>query len=120
MTHRPDQIRIRRARADDSRSLANLRYAFRAKGEKVIETKAAFLKRCERWIKKRISAKQSWQCWVAEDRRGLIGTIWVELIEKIPNPVSENERHGYITNFYVVPEARGRQAGEKLLRTALS
>jgi len=62
----------------------------------------------------------AWRCWLAESRGRFLGNIWVHLIEKIPNPVAEAERHAYITSFYVIPEMRGRQVGRKLLRTALT
>jgi GNAT superfamily N-acetyltransferase len=44
----------------------------------------------------------------------------VQLFEKMPNPVNEPEAHAYLTNFYVVPEMRGRGLGRKLLNNALS
>ena len=50
----------------------------------------------------------------------MIGTVWLELIEKLPNPVGERERHGYITNLYVRAEQRGAGAGTRLLRAALA
>jgi GNAT superfamily N-acetyltransferase len=121
MAHRSNTIRIRPARSTDLRSLANLRYTFRAETGKAIETRPVFVRRCERWMRKQFGAKQTWRCWVAEDGRGeLAGNIWVELIEKIPNPVSEGESHAYITNFYVVNKSRGKKIGTKLLRAALN
>ena len=112
-------IRVRPARASDSLSLARMRWALRAKGEKTIEKEAAFVKRCAAWMKKRLSNNRSWRCWIAENESGLVGNIWVHLIEKIPNPVSEGELHGYVTNFYVAPNVRGRRIGTRLLRAAL-
>jgi len=50
----------------------------------------------------------------------LLGHVCVQLFEKMPNPVNEAEAHGYLTNFYVVPEIRGRGLGRKLLNKALS
>jgi GNAT superfamily N-acetyltransferase len=113
------RIHIRLARPADSPELARMRYDFRAKDETVAEKKTVFVRRCDRWMKKRLAAAARWRCWVAEAENELIGNIWVEVIEKIPNPVVENELHAYITNFYVVADARGQQIGSKLLREAL-
>ena len=61
----------------------------------------------------------AWRCWVIEDKQ-LLGHVCVQLFEKMPNPVNEPEAHAYLTNFYVVPEMRGRGLGRKLLNKALS
>ena len=62
----------------------------------------------------------AWRCWVIEDGKQLLGHVCVQLFEKMPNPVNEPEAHAYLTNFYVVPEMRGRGLGRKLLNKALS
>ena len=61
----------------------------------------------------------AWRCWVIDDGKQLLGHVCVHLFEKMPNPVNEPEAHGYPTNFYVVPEIRGRGLGSKLLNRAL-
>ena len=60
-----------------------------------------------------------WQCWVAEAREELIGAVWLQLVEKIPNPRAEAEHHAYLTNFYVDERARGRGIGSRLLREVI-
>ena len=62
----------------------------------------------------------AWRCWVIDDGEQLLGHVAVQLFEKMPNPVNEPEAHAYLTNFYVVPEMRGRGLGRKLLNKALS
>ena len=70
---------------------------------------------------KALGAKSSaWRCWVVDDGKQLFGHIFVQLFEKMPNPVNESEAHAYLTNFYVVPEIRGRGLGRKSLNKALS
>lgn len=72
-------------------------------------------------MKNRLDGKSpAWHCWVIDDGQRLLGHVCVQLFEKIPNPVNEPEAHAYLTNFYVVPEMRGRGLGRKLLNKALS
>jgi len=72
-------------------------------------------------MKKVFGADSSaWRCWVIDDGKQLLGHVCVQLFEKMPNPVNEPETHAYLTNFYVVPEMRGRGLGRKLLNKALS
>jgi GNAT superfamily N-acetyltransferase len=72
-------------------------------------------------MKKAFGADSSvWRCWVIDDGKQLLGHVCVQLFEKMPNPVNEPEAHAYLTNFYVVPEMRGRGLGRKLLNNALS
>ncbi len=115
------RVRIRLARADDCRALADLRYRFRTETERPTETKARFLHRCTSWMKKRFrSGAYPWRCWVLDDGKQLLGHICVQLFEKVPNPVNdEPELHAYLTNFYVVPEMRSQGLGKRLLNKAL-
>ena len=46
--------------------------------------------------------------------------LWLQLVEKIPNPRSEPEHHAYLTNFYVEEFARGKSVGSQLLSTAIA
>ena len=60
-------------------------------------------------------------CWLAEEPDGaLLGTVWVQILEKLPNPVHEPERHAYVTGFYVRPAARNLGVGSALLTAALA
>ena len=115
------RVRIRLARSDDCRALAELRYRFRAEDELVTETKSQFVRRCTSWMKKRFRAGSCpWRCWVFDDGKRLLGHVCVQLFEKIPNPVNEPELHAYITSFYVIPEMRDQGLGKRLLNKALS
>ena len=52
-----------------------------------------------------------WLCWVAERDGALVGNVWMQLLEKIPNPVARPEWHGYVSSFFVLPEHRGAGIG---------
>ncbi|MBI4420377.1 MAG: GNAT family N-acetyltransferase [Gemmatimonadetes bacterium] len=66
----------------------------------------------------RLTAPDRWRCWVAEAQGTVVGHVWLQLVEKIPNPVKENEQHAYITNLYVEESARGG-VGTALIEAAL-
>ena len=69
----------------------------------------------------RLAQSGPWYCWLAEEPDGaLLGTVWVQILEKLPNPVHEPERHAYVTGFYVRPAARNLGLGSALLEAALA
>jgi GNAT superfamily N-acetyltransferase len=112
-------INVRLAAESDAPALARLRYEFRSSVGGVGEGESEFVERCRRWMKERVREGGPWRCWVAENGGELVGNLWAQLIEKIPNPSVEPERHAYVTNFYVREGERGRGTGSLLLRVAL-
>ena len=113
---RPD-FAIRPARSSDAPALARLRFALRSRPTNV-ESEQDFFERCASWMSKAL-AQENWRCWVAEDNERVVAALWLQLIEKIPNPVAEAECHGYITNFFVAESARGNALGSRLLAEVL-
>ena len=111
---------IRLATGADAPALARLRFEFRAALNEAVETEDVFLARAIPWMAERLGDATSWRCWVAEDGGTIVGHLWLQLIEKIPNPAAELEWHGYITNVFVHPEARGSGLGAALMETALA
>jgi ribosomal protein S18 acetylase RimI-like enzyme len=123
------RIRIRTARAADARTLAARRYEFRrayaSPGER--ESEAVFVRRCAAWMRRALRDRRRWRCWVAvaahaaanaDAKADIIGHVWLQTIDKVPNPGAEAERHAYITNLYVQPAFRGG-IGQRLLAAAM-
>ena len=117
-------VRVRRATAEDAIILATLRYEFRSAIGVAIELPEEFVARCHGWMRERLSNDVLWCAWIAEtlDEGGPLatGAVWLQLIEKVPNPVVEKETHAYITNLFVLESVRGRGAGSMLLEAAIT
>jgi GNAT superfamily N-acetyltransferase len=92
--------------------LATLRFEFRSRTKPPVESAAAFVPRCVDWMRPRIADGAAWRVWV-------LGNIWLEIVEKLPNANVEAELHGYVTNFFVRPEHRNAGAGSRLLQAVL-
>lgn len=114
------RLRIRPADTTDAPTLARLRYRFRAELSEATEPEEAFVQRCTAWMVARLTPAGPWRYWVAESEQEIVGHVWLQIIEKIPNPVAEPEYHAYVTNCYVRPDVRGRGVGTSLLKTALA
>jgi|ERR1051325_3151235 GNAT superfamily N-acetyltransferase len=114
----PGQYSIRFAQPTDAAALARLRYALRASMGRATEPETEFIERCSTWMHQHLQS-EAWHCWVAESSGQLIGAVWLQVVEKIPNPRNEAEHHAYITNFYVQEKTRGSGIGSQLLRGAL-
>ena len=110
---------LRLARPADARVLATLRYEFRGGHAPPIEPAAAFVRRCSAWMRRALQDPRRWRCWVAVSGGTLVGHVWLQIIDKVPNPGDEAERHAYITNLYVQPAFRGG-LGQRLLSAAMA
>ncbi|MEO7996381.1 MAG: GNAT family N-acetyltransferase [Gemmatimonadaceae bacterium] len=111
---------VRRATQADAVRLAELRYEFRATLGTAREDLSAFVARGSAWMSERLIDGSGWWAWVAENDSGIIGTVWINRIEKMPNPVSEAESHAYLTNLYVQAHVRSSGAGTALMEAALA
>jgi GNAT superfamily N-acetyltransferase len=79
-----------------------------------MERQDEFVSRCEAWMAAALGTA-AWTCFAAEDGDVVVGQLWIQLIEKIPNPVVERERHAYVTNVYVKRAWRGAGIAGRLL-----
>jgi GNAT superfamily N-acetyltransferase len=111
---------IRRAGPADVPELARLRHTFRIELDPPVEAETEFLARCSAWMTERLTSGATWRCWVASSRGRLVGTLWLGLIEKLPNPAGHLERHAYVSSVYVVPGLRNSGIGSALLTTCLN
>lgn len=112
---------VRPAGRSDAARLARLRYEFRAAEDPAVESRKAFVERCEPWMRERLAPeRERWRCWVTEPRDVVRGHVWVRVVPKVPNPAGEPESHGYLTNMYVQPGHRGRGLGSALLEAAVA
>jgi N-acetylglutamate synthase-like GNAT family acetyltransferase len=57
---------------------------------------------------------------VAVQRGTPVGTLWLQLVEKLPNPGNEAELHAYITSVFVQPELRNAGVGSRFIEAALA
>jgi len=113
-------FRVRRATPADAAELARIRYGFRAELDAPVESEAVFRERCARWMIAQLGPAGRWRCWVAVLGTTLVGSIWLQLIEKLPNPVGHPGFHGYVSSVYVVPELRNAGIGSALLEACLA
>ena len=104
----------------DASRLATLRLEVRAAIGSPEESDAEFIARCTGWMQARLGPGSNWRAWLAEREGEIVGTVWIQVIEKMPNPIAEPEENAYLTNFYVVPRAQGTGVGTALLGAALA
>jgi GNAT superfamily N-acetyltransferase len=113
-------LSVRIASESDAMMLARLRYELRSSGRDVVENELTFLERCACWMQRRLELESSWKCWIAEWDQEPVGSVWVQLIEKIPNPITEGESYVYLTSFYVREQYRSKGIGAMLLSAAVA
>jgi GNAT superfamily N-acetyltransferase len=99
--------------------LARLRFEFRAPRAPTVEPEDEFLARCTAWMEPRLIDASPWRAWVAETSDLLVGNVWMQVVEKLPNPGEEPELHAYVSNFFVRPEYRNLGAGSGLMKVVL-
>jgi GNAT superfamily N-acetyltransferase len=110
---------VRRATPADAAELARIRYAFRTELDPPVEDEAGFRERCAAWMTERLR-QGAWRCWVAVLGNTLVGTVWLQRVEKLPNPVGHRRYHGYVSSVYVVPELRNAGIGSAMLAACLA
>ena len=110
---------VRRASSADAGAMAELRWEFRAGREPATEPHDAFVARCAAWMRGELTSGAAWRAGVAHRDETIVGQVWLHTIPQIPNPVTEAERHAYLSNLYVKPSDRGG-TGTRLLEAAIA
>jgi GNAT superfamily N-acetyltransferase len=107
---------IREATPDDIEGLARLRWEFRREHGDVAPD-ASFDEFAERFaaFARGAFAEDRWRAAVAERGGRLVGTMWLQLVPKVPAPSARGELIGYLTNAYVAAEERDTGVGAMLL-----
>lgn len=63
--------------------------------------------------KKRIS-------YIILDKNKIIGKIFIQIIDMLPNEFSLNIKFGYLSNLYILPKYRGEKLSEKLINEIIN
>jgi GNAT superfamily N-acetyltransferase len=107
---------IREATLDDIEELARLRWEFRREHGDVAPGRSyrAFSERFAAFAREAL-ADDRWRAAVADRDGRLVGTVWLQLVRKVPAPSARGEFIGYVTNAYVAPEERDGGLGAALL-----
>ncbi|WP_125264448.1 GNAT family N-acetyltransferase [Streptomyces alboflavus] len=105
---------VRKAQAADAVALAHLRWRFKQEDEPGPRgEEEPFIRECTEWMRVRLAGP--WTAWVAEADNEVHGHVFLNHVEKVPEPGTTADTLGYVTNFYVCPEYRGRGLGKALL-----
>jgi GNAT superfamily N-acetyltransferase len=110
-------FRVRQAHAADAPVLVRLRWAFKREDyeeEQEPSAPARPVAEAEEWLRERLGGGR-WLAWVVESGGETCGHVFLQLVERMPEPYEDNTPIGYVTNFYVVPSRRGRGFGTAML-----
>ncbi|GAA3470170.1 GNAT family N-acetyltransferase [Nonomuraea roseola] len=106
---------VRPAQPADARRLAELRWKFKEEDhEGRPPAPIRPLEQAGQWIHDRLSDGR-WLAWVVETGSDICGHVFLCLVERMPDPYSDNTPIGYVTNFYITPPHRNQGAGSALL-----
>ena len=111
-----DAFLVRRATADDAEDLAALRWQFSGEGHTPVVEREAFLAQMAATVREYVASGR-WSIWVAVEgaTNRLVGTAFLQRIDKVPRPYPRPPAWGYVTNVYVVPELRNAGVGRRIL-----
>ena len=110
-------LEYRLAEIKDVNKLSEMRWDFKCEeGALDLNKKEDFVKDCSVFLKQAFI--KNWYCWMAVDSGTIVSHIFIEKVEKIPEPNALSNNWGYLTNTYTIPKYRNRGIGTKLLSKA--
>ena len=107
-------VDVREADPADAPVLARLRWAFKQEEKADRSDPVRPVSDAEDWIRERLASGR-WRAWVVEDDGEVCGHVFLNVVERVPEPYEDNTPLGYVTNFYVAPEYRNGGFGTALL-----
>jgi N-acetylglutamate synthase-like GNAT family acetyltransferase len=114
-----DREIIRRASFEDVDELVAMRrdFTFEDEGSQGRASRPEYEIECREFLIEAISSGR-WDIWVAEAGGQIVSHAYVALVDKVPRPVRENRRIGYMTNVYTRPSHRASGIGGRLVERA--
>jgi GNAT superfamily N-acetyltransferase len=112
---------IRQAVAHDAPDLARMRHALYSEQGPERESLDEYVDRFAGFVHDAL-ASDAWRIWVAELQAGIVGTIWLQLVERVPRPGEDRGELpiGYLTNVFVEPELRDGGLGSRMLEEIIT
>jgi GNAT superfamily N-acetyltransferase len=112
-------IEVRSAAPDDAAALARLRRHWRLERHDIgLDADPTFEDRFEAWYAEEL--RRGSRVWLAYASGEPIGMLLLFVHERMPEPVRDPGRWGYVGNVYVCSEHRDRGVGRRLLDAALA
>lgn len=112
-------LSIRQAIPEDAPTLARLRWDDSTEdGPPATLPDAAFAAGFAEFVRAALASDQ-WVIWIAESDGRVVGHLYVQVVGMVLRPGRIARRWGYVAAVYVVPEARDKGIGARLLRRVI-
>jgi GNAT superfamily N-acetyltransferase len=110
---------IRRGGPSDALELARLRWLMELEDRPPEQDEEAFTAGFVAWAEAELG-RPTWNLWLAEAAGRVVGNVYLQVIAKVPRPMTGSRPWAYLTSFYVTAEARNAGIGTALLEEAIS
>jgi len=116
-----DTPEIRPAVTRDASDLARMRLALYSEHGPEREPLDEYVARFAGFVHD-VLASDAWRVWVAELEGRVVGTMWLQLVERVPRPGEDRGALpiGYLTNVFVEPDLRDGGLGSRMLEEILT
>lgn len=109
-----DRFDIQLASSTDAAALAALRWQFKYEDHETTAPQVSSVQDAESWLRRKIDSGH-WLVWIAMSGGEICGHVFLNHVERVPEPFAVNNPLGYVTNFYVTPSHRNLGIGTALL-----